>query len=280
MVPQLADITSMSSEWMYPDGFDPRWTPRFPEVAAVANAVSMAMPHVEPFVIQAVRRVADRIDDPALQSQLQRFVREEATHHAQHRRFNNLVMQRYPRLRLVDRCLNWTMRRLAKRSASIGTGFAAGFELAGLAVAVWLAPRVDLLFAGADPAASALFLWHLGEEVDHRSIAHDIHRAAGGGTISAFVGLILSLVVLAVSAFAGAVIVFAADRRWLRPVAWWRLVTWGIGFLWISAPLFLSSMWRHPSDFLAPAESGEWKRLRPNTTESAVVGPEVLHHVA
>jgi uncharacterized protein len=260
----------VSTQWTYPEGFDPRWTPRFPEVAAVANAVSMAMPHVEPFVIRAVRRVESSIDDPKLSGELRRFIREEASHHAQHRRFNELVVKRYPRLRWVDQCLGWTMRRLDKRSAAIGTGFAAGFELAGLAVALWLAPRTDLLLSDADPTARALFLWHLGEEVDHRSIAHDVHRAAGGGGFTALVGLVMSLVVLALSAFGGAVVIFAADRRWLRPVAWWRLLTWGIGFLWLSGPLFLSSMWRHPSDFLAPEESVEWKDLRPSAAISVV----------
>jgi uncharacterized protein len=252
----------VSNQFSYSDSFDPRWTPRFPEVAAVANAVSMAMPHVEPFVIRAVRRVEASIEEPALQLELKRFVREEASHHAQHRRFNQLLVSRYPRLRLLDRILGWTIQRIDNRSAALGTGFAAGFELAGLAVAMWLAPRVDLLFADADPDASSLFLWHLGEEIEHRSIAHDIHRAAGGGGLSAAVGLLLALFVLSASALIGAVTVFAADGRWMRPVAWWRLVTWGIGFAWMSSPLFLSSLWRHPSGFLAPAVATEWRAMR------------------
>ncbi len=253
----------MTARWTYPDDFDPRWTPRFPEVAVVANAVSLAMPHVEPFVIRAVRRVDALITDERLRAESQRFVREEAAHHAEHRRFNNLVTAHYRHLGWVDKSVCAAMRWLDRRSARLGTGFAAGFELAGLAVAMWLGPRADLLFRDADPIAEKLFLWHLGEEIEHRNIAHDVHLHTGGGRFSYLLGLILSLVVLGLTAFVGATTMLIADRRWYRPVAWWRLVTWGIGFLWSSGPMLLASLWRHPSAFLLPGETDEWRQLRP-----------------
>ncbi len=221
------------------------------------------MPHVEPFVIRAVRRVSAEIADGQLALELQRFVREEAAHHAQHRRFNALVIQRYPRLRGLDALLGFSVRWLDRRSAHVGTGFAAGFELMGLAVALWLAPRVDLLFGDADPVAASLFLWHLGEEVEHRSIAHDVHQASGGGKLSAAFGLLIAVFMLGAMSVVGALIMMARDRRWLRPVAWWRLVMWAIGFLWVSGPLLVSSLWTHPSSFLAPVEAGEWRSQRP-----------------
>jgi uncharacterized protein len=250
---------------------NPRWTPRFPEVAAVANAVSLAMPHVEPFVIKAVRRVEGAIADPALQAEVVRFVREEASHHAAHRRFNDQMLQAYPHLRLTDRLIAWMVRRVGGCSASVGTGFAAGFEMAGLAVVHWLAPRADLLFRDADRQATDLFLWHLAEEMDHREVAADVHRAAGGGTGSYIVGLFLALIVLATSAIGGSLTILVKDRRWWRPVAWWRLLCWGTGFLWMNGPMFLESVWRHPRYFSVPLEAHEWRdRHQPGAVHSDV----------
>jgi uncharacterized protein len=242
---------------------NPRWTPRFPEVAAVANAVSLAMPHVEPFVIQAVRRVNEQLTEGSLRSEVARFVREEAAHHAAHRRFNQAMTAAYPALRLTDRLLGWMIRRVAKRSARIGTGFAAGFELAGLAVVQWLAPRTDLLFRDAEPEATQLFLWHLAEEMDHREVAADVHAASGGGKFTYFVGLMLALGVLATAALCGALTILIADRRWWRPVAWWRLLCWGTSFLWMNGPMFLESFWRHPRYFSVPLETQDWRTRCP-----------------
>jgi predicted metal-dependent hydrolase len=248
------------------EGFDPRWTPRFPELGAVANAVSIAMPHVEPFVIRAIRNADRNIDDgddstlgSALREDIRRFVVEEASHHVEHRRFNAHLLPRYKRLTWIDRLNRLMVGAVERFPAHVQTGFAAGFELLGICVAMWLAPRQDLLLREAEPEARRLFLWHLGEEVGHRSIAHDAHRASGGGLISQILGLFLACVVLGLGAFAGAVVVLITDRRWYRPVAWWRLVVWAISFLWASGPMMLATLWRHPDAFPVPAEADEWR---------------------
>src|SRR5690606_13914348 len=46
------EVRRMRFEW--PADLDPDWTPRTPELACVANAVSLLMPHVEPSVVKAV----------------------------------------------------------------------------------------------------------------------------------------------------------------------------------------------------------------------------------
>ncbi len=38
-----------------PDRVDTSWNPSFPEFAAAANAVSLLMPHVEPYVAHTIR---------------------------------------------------------------------------------------------------------------------------------------------------------------------------------------------------------------------------------
>ncbi len=249
----------MSERFSFGPDFDARWTPRFPELGAVANAVSIAMPHVEPFVIRAVKRVSPKIADRRLQTEVTRFVSEEATHHVEHRRFNTLLGRRYGAIRTIDAANRMMISVLDRLPERIGTGFASGFELLGICVAMWLAPRAELLFTGAHPEAQRLFLWHLGEEVGHRSIAHDVHRNAGGGALSQAIGLFLACTVLGVGAAFGAVLMLIRDGRWYRPVAWFRLVLWAVSFLWASGPMMLATLWRHPEDFPVPAETDDWR---------------------
>ncbi len=243
----------MTERFTFDPDFDPRWTPRFPELAAVANSVSIAMPHVEPFVIRAVRRSTNAVHDTQLLAEMRRFASEEAAHHVEHRRFNALVTRRYRALSAVDWLNRMMIAVLDRCPARVGTGFAAGFELLGISVAMWLAPRHELLLGDAHPEAQRLFVWHLGEEVGHRSIAHDVHRAAGGGSATQALGLFIACLVLGLGAVVGASLVFVQDGRWYRPVAWFRLVLWAISFLWASGPMMLATLWRHPDDFPVPA---------------------------
>jgi uncharacterized protein len=241
----------------YTDTFDPRWTPRFPELACVANAVSMAMPHAEPLVVKSVRDSMTALP-VALQSRAEAYARQEAAHHAQHHRFNQLLMGHYPGARRLDRVLGALYGWISRRNRGTRTGFAAGFEVLAFCVASWVATRADLLFRDAEPEASRLFLWHLGEEVEHRGIAHDVHYGSGGTRRAYFAGLVLAFTVLAIGTFGGAISMLATDRRLWKPVSWGRLISWGIGFLWLAGPLCVLSFVRHPDEFAVPSAVAGW----------------------
>jgi uncharacterized protein len=241
----------------YADDFNPRWTPRFPELASVANAVSMAMPHAEPLVVRSVRDVLEALPEQ-LQPRADAYARQEAAHHAQHFRFNAILKRHYRGAARLDRFLAFTYRWMGRRSLRLRTGFSAGFEVLAFCVASWMSNRADLFFRDADPEATRLFLWHLGEEVEHRGIAHDVHYQSGGTKPTYLVGLVLAFMLLAVGTFSGACVMLAADRRLWKPVAWARLLCWGVGFLWMAGPICLLSFVRHPDEFIVPAGVAGW----------------------
>ncbi len=241
----------------YPDDFDPRWTPRFPELAAVANAVSLAMPHAEPFVVATMR---DHQTDCSseLNVRVEAFISQESSHHAQHYKFNRVMIRNYRGIGVIDSVLNKSYGWLGRRSSHLRTGFAAGFEMLAFCVASWMSTRSELLMRDANPEVSRLFLWHLGEEVEHRGIADDVHRANGGGRGTYALGLVLAFVMLAIGTFSGAVLMLAQDRRLWKPIAWGRLLSWGVTFLWQSGPLLLLSFTRRPEEFSAPSGVMGW----------------------
>ena len=253
-------LTARTVRLRYPDTFPSCWQPRLPEFCCLANAVSLIMPYAEPFVVHAVQAVLDELPEP-LDGRARDYARQEAQHHAQHRRLNTVLARRYWGARALDPIISWTFRLLGRSVATrFATGFAAGFEAIAFAMARWIDSRIDTFFAGADPTATALYLWHLGEEAEHKGVAWDVHRARGGGRLSYLIGLVAALTILGLFTFAGTVVLLAGERRVLRPRVWVRLVAWLSSFAWEGGALLLSSLSprHHPDGWRDPPNLTAW----------------------
>lgn len=210
----------------YPDGFDPGWHRELPELACLANAVSLLMPHLEPTLVRSVQAAVPMLDGP-LAAQARDFVRQEAAHHGQHRRFNGLVRRRYRAVRAWGWLASASFAPLRPvLPTRLGTGYAAGAEAAAFAMARWIDPRLDELFAGADPHAARLFLWHLAEEAEHKGVAWEVHRARGGGRLSLCAGMAGALAQIGLLTFLATVLLLAGERRLHSPRSWLRLCGW------------------------------------------------------
>ncbi|MBI2708564.1 MAG: metal-dependent hydrolase [Actinobacteria bacterium] len=246
----------------YPADLDPRWHPRLPELAIAANAVSLLMPHAEPYVVRSVRAVLADLPGE-LADQAEAYARQEAQHHAQHHRFNALVRRRYPGLARVDGWMRRTFAWLARRRSNrFHLAFAAGFEAVAYAAARWVDGRVTDLFRGADPVPATLLLWHLGEEVEHKSVAHDVHRHLGGSRWGYAGGMLTAAVVLAWFSVLGTLVMLWRDRRIWSPLSHLRLCRWTFSFVFELLPTMAVSALRdhHPADFADPVWLTTWLR--------------------
>lgn len=243
----------------YPADLTPVWTPRFPELSAAANGVSLLMPHAEPFVVHSVRAVSAELD-PALRATAEAFVAQEAQHQRQHRRFNELLLPQVPGLARVDRWMQRTFSFLGRRSSRFGLAFSAGFETVAFALARWTESHMRQLFDGADARVTTLFLWHLAEEVEHKTVAFDVFESVDGSRLRYLRGAFVAVAVLTWFTFLSTVTMLHAQRRLLHPVAWWRLLVWGISLAFEVLPdLFVSALpSHHPSDFTDPIVLTNW----------------------
>ena len=119
--------------------------------------------------------------DPTQRAEAEAYIRQEAQHHAQHRRFNDLLVARCPGLarleRWMARAYGWVERR---HSLRFNLAFAAASETIAYSLARWTERRSGDLFDGAEPVPTSLFLWHLAEEVEHKSAAFDVWKAVDG----------------------------------------------------------------------------------------------------
>jgi predicted metal-dependent hydrolase len=252
-----------------------------PEVACAATAVSLLMPHVEPYVVRSVRSALSDLEDPRLQERTRAYLRQEGAHHAQHRRFNDAVCSRSGALGALDAWMARTYRYLDRRGPAFGLAYAAGFESVAFTAARWADRHHDELFAGAEPAAVDLFLWHLAEEVEHKDVAHEVFLASGGSRPRYLVGALVSLVLLGWFTLLGTLLLLASERRLWSPVAWFRLTRWSVGFAFEALPALVvtASPGHHPDQLADPPGLVAWLRRRDVVDDAEERGPGVDHGV-
>jgi uncharacterized protein len=238
----------------YPADLDPAWIPARPEFAHMANGLSLLMPYAEPLFIKAVRSGMDELD-PEMQERAEAYIRQEVGHHRQHARFNELIRARHPAVARVEgwmrRCADWVTDT---RSRRFNLAFSAGGEIMSFLLARWVDEHASQLFAGADPVATTLFLWHLSEEVEHKSMAFDVYEAVDGSRLRYALAMVLGTALLGFFVWAAALVMLRDDGRLWRPMTHLRLARWALSAAFELFPAMLMSALpgHHPDDFTDP----------------------------
>jgi predicted metal-dependent hydrolase len=244
----------------YPDDLDPCWNQRFPEFAYAANSVSLIMPYAEPYFVKSVRAALPQLD-PELQAATRPYLTQELGHHVQHRRFNDVVGRRYPAVRRVERWMARTYGWLSRtRSLRFNLAFAAGSETIAYGIARWSEKHLTDLFSSSDPVASTMYLWHLAEEIEHKSAAFDVYQAVDGSRLRYAAAMTTSFAILVWFCTIASLTMLASDRRLHHPVAWYRLIKWSFSLAFSLLPtMAVSAMPGHrPADFADPVFLPTW----------------------
>lgn len=250
----------------YPDDLRAGWHPTLPELPCVANSVSLLMPYVEPYVVRAVRDALPQLEatgatgatctDRQLATDARAYAAQESAHHAQHRRFNDLVAGQVRGVAALERVMARVYGRLwDRRSDRFHLAFAAASEAVAYGIARWVERHHHELFRGADPTVAALYLWHLAEEVEHKDVAVAVYDRCYGTRRHLVGALAVSILVLAAFVIAGTVVGLWHERRLFHPVAIARLTRWTLQFVFSELPnMVVATLPGHrPSDFTDPA---------------------------
>lgn len=159
----------------------PVWHPTQREWSHMVNGASLTMPYLEPFLNRTMREALGKIHDPDLRADMDGFVRQEAQHYTNHRRYNEtLKANGYPELANVEATFETDYEALEKRSLEWRLAYSAGFETMTMGITEWLINDREDLFHGADPTVTSLVLWHMVEETEHKSVAYDVFQAVSG----------------------------------------------------------------------------------------------------
>lgn len=149
-------------------------------VSAYWDHLSAFFPEGEKFFVESVNAHRRFVTDPALLDAVRAFAGQEGCHRREHARYNQLLQDHgYPLAameRRVERLLGLVRKATPKRWQ--------------LAVTVALEHFTSLLgtlvlsdpyaLEGADPVMASLWRWHALEENEHKAVAFDVYRAAGG----------------------------------------------------------------------------------------------------
>jgi uncharacterized protein len=150
-------------------------------VSQFFNNLSVFFPPGERFFIASVKAHRDFLKDPKLAAEARAFYAQEGIHSREHVRYNAMLREQgYP----VDEMEKRVTELLANVTAT-------NSELMQLAVTSALEHFTALMaevilrypehMEGADETMARLWKWHAAEENEHKGVAFDVYKAAGGG---------------------------------------------------------------------------------------------------
>jgi predicted metal-dependent hydrolase len=165
----------------FPPDLDPIVIEGRPEESYTHVGLSLLLPYLEPYLIRSMRAAKEHVTDPKLLADLDAFNGQEGQHYRQHIRFNEAMrLQGFDRLRELESELEADYRRYSQsRSLRFNLAYAEGFEAFTMALARF--SFESRAFDRLHPAARELFVWHLVEELEHRTVAFDVYKHVFGG---------------------------------------------------------------------------------------------------
>lgn len=256
------DIEVRKIPFEFNDSIDPVWHASRPEWSHMVNGASLTMPYLEPFLNRTMRDALEHIDDPDLRQDVDGFVRQEAQHYTNHRRYNEMLKANgYAELEEVEATFEAEYAALDARSLEWRLAYAAGFETMTMGVTEWLINDRELLFKDADPTIASFVLWHMVEETEHKSVAIDVYEAVCGRYWLRIAGLIWGSLHVGILSRRAYVVMLKKDGRfsdWRSRLRLWGMV--GSFFLKGGSAMIRALLPNyHPDDVVDPAWIDEWR---------------------
>jgi predicted metal-dependent hydrolase len=220
------DPTRVPVDWYRDDAY----------TSSLLDALSLLFPEGERFFVESVKKLRHHVTDPRLDAAVTGFIGQEAMHGKEHRAFNEMFVAQglttAPRLERQLKGLFRVVRRLLPARSQLAATCALEHFTAMMAEA---ALRQAGMRDGMHPSIRPLWVWHALEESEHKAVAFEVYRAAGGGYARrAGIMLLTTAVFFAFTAWVHAH--FMAQRRiLLRPWRWFR----GVADMWIYPGWFI-----------------------------------------
>lgn len=157
------------------------WHPGNPAFSHAVNLMSFTAICFEKMIVEAVNEAKPRIADPEVAAEANAFLRQEAQHASSHRQHVSALINQYPGLQNTLDAIMASYDQMSKaRSLAYRLAYIANLEATFTPSFRFLLDNDDVVFRPGDDRVASLLLWHMVEEVEHRSSALIIFNAVVG----------------------------------------------------------------------------------------------------
>lgn len=171
------------------------WIPNEPFACMVLNAAHLLLPHGELWMCRTFNQAKPLIKDQKILQDVNLFIQQEGNHAKAHKvvitRFSDqgagfeqshTLLTRLFHVILGEKIFGlWNANgKWAFRWLKFRIGLIAILEHVTCVLGGWLVENTAFEAAGADDEMITIFKWHGAEEIEHRSVAHDLHTHLGG----------------------------------------------------------------------------------------------------
>jgi predicted metal-dependent hydrolase len=148
----------------------------------VIASLSSVFPDGEDFFVRSVRHHRDQITDPDLKRQVAGFIGQESMHGREHRALNERLAELGYATERTARIVR-VLLELGERCfpPKVSLAMTASLEHFTATLAELSMTDEEFRDSSTQPGVHDLFLWHSLEESEHKAVAFDVYRAAGGG---------------------------------------------------------------------------------------------------
>ena len=153
-------------------------------------------------------------------------------------------------------------RRLERRrSLEWSAAFTAASETVAYSLARWTSDHLPMLLGGAHPI-SQMYVWHLAEEVEHKSVGYDVFEAVDGSRRRYARAAAVTVMLVLGFVATGALLQLHSLRKLRNPLTWCRLAWWAVSAGMEIIPTLVASCLpgHHPSKLVDPSWYGLWLR--------------------
>lgn len=167
------------------------WHPQEPEFARFIEGLSLSMPLLEPYLIQTIREAKAKIGDPILLREMDLYIGQESAHFRQHKKLNDDTAKTSSHARPLEAKFKVDFEAMrATRSEAFHLAYAEGFEALTMALGLTLIDHRERLWGGASAAVTSMALWHMVEEIAHKTVTFDVFERLHGGYFMRLYGLL------------------------------------------------------------------------------------------
>ncbi|MCV7344456.1 metal-dependent hydrolase [Mycolicibacterium rhodesiae] len=168
----MTHLTVRRMRFDFSDPVDFIWQPENPAFSHAMNMFSFVAVCFEKMIVQAVREAGPLFTDSDVATEAQAFLRQEAQHANAHRQHVAALVKLYPGLQETFDAIEASYDEMTQTtSLAYRLAYIANLEAMFTPSFRFLLDNDAVMFGAGDDRLASLFLWHIVEEVEHRSSA-------------------------------------------------------------------------------------------------------------